>query len=292
MARRAAARRAGSSRNDRASLRHTDEMWSEELQVSDDVSPAGWIAPRLAGGGFGAVTRTVPSGYSAYARICHPAVDRGGRLVAWSEVARATGRQTHPVMQWHALVGSADYLNMQGSLWPGSDPERGNLVPEVLGPLCDLLADHTATPEQCFFCLWEGWGWIEGSHAVVTFRAAAGAASGTEEPIAPAFSVEELSRPRVHLPGRDYLFLAGSLAAALQIGCWLSADWFDPQSPNLFWPADRAWCVATEIDFDSTLLGGTTELIEAVLEAPTLDSWSVRPDDSLAFDADQINPVP
>jgi hypothetical protein len=91
---------------------------------------------------------------------------------------------------------------------------------------------------------------------------------------------------------RDYLLLAGSLAAALQIGCWLSADWFDPQSPNLFWPADRAWCVATEIDFDSTLLGGTTELIEAVLEAPTLDSWPVRPDDSLAFDADQINPVP
>ena len=176
-------------------------------------------------GGFGAVTRTVPNDYPAYARICHPAVDRGARLVAWSEVARATGRQTHPVMQWHALVGSADYLNMKGSLWPGSDPETGNLVPEVLSPLCDLLADHTATPEDCFFCLWEGWGWIKGGHTVVTsfLRAsAAGAAIGPEEPIAPAFSVEELRRPRVHLPGRNYLLLAGSLAAALQIGCWLS----------------------------------------------------------------------
>jgi hypothetical protein len=237
-------------------------MWTEELRVSDDVSPAGWIASRLTGG-FGAVTRAVPSGYPAYARICHPAVDRGGRLVAWSEVARATGRHT----------------------------ERGNLVPEVLGALCDLLADHTATPEDCFFCLWDGWGWIEGNMTV--FRASAGgAAIGPEEPIAPAFSAEELSRPRVHLPGRDYLLLAGSLAAALQIGCWVSADWFDPQSPNLFWPADRAWCVATEIDFDSTLIGGTTALIEAVLEAPTLDSWRVGPVDSLAFDADQINPAP
>lgn len=279
---------AARSSNDRG-LRHTDDMWTAELRVSDEVSPAGWIAPRLTGG-FGAVTRTVPNGYPAYARICHPAVDRGGRLVAWSEVARATGRQTHPVMQWHALVGSADYLNMEGSLWPGSDPERGNLIPEVLGPLCDLLAGHTATPEDCFFCLWEGWGWIDGN--VTVLRASTGgAAIGSEEPIAPAFSAEELSRPRVHLPRRDYLLLAGSLAAALQIGCWVSADWFDPQSPNLFWPADQAWCVASEIDFDSTLLGGTTELIEAVLEAPTLDSWPVGPDDSLAFDADQLNPV-
>lgn len=261
-------------------------METRELRVCEDASPAGWLASRLTGP-TGTVTGTVPSGYPAYARICHPAVDRDGRPAAWSEVAQATGRQTHPVMQWHALVGSAD---MEGSLWPGGDPERGNLIPEILGPLCDALAEHTATPEHCFFCLWEGYAWIEGRHTIIR-AAPGGASSRSGTPVAPAFSAEESSRPRVHLPNRDYLLLAGRLAAARQIGHRISTDWFDPQSPNLFWPADQAWCAASEIDFDSTLLGGSAELVEAILQAPTLDSWPVGPDDSLTFDADKINPV-
>src|SRR5215203_4036166 len=105
-------------------------MALDELHVSDDVSAGGWIASRLEGR-FGAVTQAIPAGFAAYARICHPATDRAGRLTTWPEVARQTGRQAHPLMQWHALVGSADPLNMKGSLWPGGDPRRGNLVPEV-----------------------------------------------------------------------------------------------------------------------------------------------------------------
>ena len=258
-------------------------MWTEDLRVSEDISAAAWIGPRLSSA-FGAVTRTVPSGYPSYVRICHPAAERDGSWASWSMVAQATGRQTHPLMQWHALVGSPDPLNMSGSLWRGRDPERGNLIPEILGPLCDLLADLTTTPEHCFFCLWEGYGWIQGGLPIM--RAVPAGA-----PIPPAFSLEELSRPRVQLPGRNYLLLFGPLTAPLQIGPWPTADWFIPQSPNLFWPADRAWCVASEIDFDSTLVGGTPQLIDAILQAPTFDSWAVQPDGSLAADADRINSV-
>ncbi len=200
-------------------------------------------------------------------------------------------------MQWHALVGSADPLDMTGSLWPGGDPQRGNLVPEVLAHLCHALADHTATPERCFFCLWEGWGWIHGGpvRPAVARRSGAGAAPvSSGDPIALAFSAEELKRPRLRLPNRDYLLLAGSLEAALQIGDWYgpAAFAFASQSPNLFWPTDRAWCVASEIDFDSTLVGGTIELVDAILQAPEFDSWRVQPGDSLAHDADRVNPVP
>src|SRR2546422_647611 len=73
-------------------------------------------------------------------------------------------------------------------------------------------------------------------------------------PMPPAFSLEDLRRPRLHLPDRDYLLLVGPLPAALQIGWRPTADWFDPQSPNLFWPARQEWCVASEVDFDSTLV--------------------------------------
>lgn len=270
-------------------------MWTDALEVSADPSAAAWIAPRL-GGEFGAVTLAVPSGYEGYVRICHPALDDDDAPVGWSEVANATGRRVHPLMQWHALVGSADYLNMRGSLWRGGDPERGNLSPDVLGALCGLLAKYTADPGHCYFCLWDGWGWIDGDGVlgtlVLTTDDAADANRDSEAPVKPAFSPEEPMRPRVKLPHRDYLLLTGPLSAATQIGYWPTPGWFLPQSPNLFWPTDRTWCVASEIDFDSTLVGGTNQLIEAILETPTLDAWPVGPDDSLAYDADHINKVP
>jgi hypothetical protein len=254
----------------------------KDLRVSLDVSPAAWIAPDL-GGEFGAVGRTVPRGYAAYARICHPATDPEGRPVSWSEVAAATGRQAHHLMQWHAVVGSRDSLNLAGSLWRGSNPQRGNLEPEVLVALVGLLGDCTATAGECFFCLWDGYGWID--HVPTMARSSvSNTAWQCEESREPAFSVEELSRPRVELPHRRYLLLAGALPAAAQI-VWPPFR----QSPNLFWPADRAWCAATELDFDSTLVGGTTKLINRILDAPALDAWPVEADDSLAADADRIN---
>jgi len=74
----------------------------------------------------------VPSGFAAYARICQPAADRDGTPATWEQVARTTGRQTNPLMQWDALTGSPDPLNPRGWLWPGSDPTRGHLVPELV----------------------------------------------------------------------------------------------------------------------------------------------------------------
>jgi hypothetical protein len=269
-------------------------MWTDELTVGEDASAAAWIAARLSGE-FGAVTLTVPSGFPAYVRICHPATDAGGAFVGWTEVARETGRQAHALMQWHALVGSSDPFNFTGSLWPGGDPQTGNLVPDVLGPLCEVLATYTTGPAHCFFCLWDGWGWVDGSGALgkIVLRRGEHAVPPAEmqAPVPPAFSAHELSRERVRLPGRDYLLLQGPLSAATKIGHRGSPTWFLPQSPNLFWPADRAWCAASEIDFDSTLLGGSTELIQAILDTPTFDAWAVGPEDSFASDADKINTV-
>jgi hypothetical protein len=270
-------------------------MWTDELNVSDDPSAAAWIAPRLEGE-FGAVTLTVPSGYDAYVRICHPATDDNDAPVTWSEVATATGRTVHHLMQWHALVGSPDPLNFKGSLWRGGDPDRGNLAPDLLESLCALLRNHTRHAAHCFFGLWIGWGWVESGSVHVNYRHGRAGVRyvSTAKPtdgIPPAFSAQELSRARLKLPSRDYLLLAGPLSAATRIGNPAGIGGFAPQSPNLFWPADQAWCVASEIDFDSTLVGGTGDLIQAILDTPTFDAWPVGPHDSLAYDGDQINNV-
>lgn len=257
----------------------------------DDVSPGAWIEATL-GGEFGAVTLQVPRGYAAYARICHPAEDGDGRPVSWSEVARATGRTAHPLMQWHALVGSWDSLNFRDSLWDGRAPHRGDLAPRPLAALSALLAAYTDAPERCFFGVWEGWAWVHGGGFRMTWPSGEDPGPVTSENIPAAFTEAERARARLYLPGREYVLLSGPLAAVGEIGEPEGLRGFEPHSPNLCWPADHAWFLASEIDFDSTLVGGSAELIAAILDAPALEAWPVRPDDSLAYDADLVNEVP
>lgn len=155
-----------------------------------------------------------------------------------------------------------------------------------------MLASHTAD-ESCIFGLWFGRGWVHGDGQLERITLVSGdSAPPPVEEVPPAFSAEERSRPRLLLPNRDYLLLTGPLSAASKIGDPAALGGFEPHSPNLLWPADRAWCVASEVDFDSTLVGGSSDLIRDILSAPGLDAWAIGPDDSLAYDADHLNKVP
>jgi hypothetical protein len=64
---------------------------------------------------------------------------------------------------------------------------------------------------------------------------------------------------------------------------------FFPLSPNLFWPQDHAWCVASEIDLYCTLVAGSEALAQTLVGDPRLEAWRVGPADPIAFDSDQIN---
>ncbi len=58
-------------------------------------------------------------------------------------------------------------------------------------------------------------------------------------------------------------------------------------APNLWWPDDGAWFVATEIDFVSTYLAGGTEAIQAVLTEPDLEALPSHITDSI--NRDEVN---
>lgn len=189
-------------------------------------------------------------------------------------------------MQWHAIVGSPDYLNVTGSLSDGANPRRGALAKFALSIMCDRLAQGQQEPD-CYFCLWEGYDRLETYGWLKRDLASDAKATVQDRHI---FTPDELSQSRPHLPDRDYIVLAGTLYNALRIGSF-AAESFWPQSPNLFWPDDRTWCVATEIDFDSTLVGGPERLVDAILHTPELDAWPVTVDDSLAYDADGLNSI-
>lgn len=85
-----------------------------------------------------------------------------------------------------------------------------------------------------------------------------------------------LTGPRQRHPHRDYLLFSGRLETELATGFDVGS--LDSQSPNLVWPADRTWCVAIEIDFDSTVVGGPVALIDEALADPTLEAWRVEHD--------------
>ena len=54
------------------------------------------------------------------------------------------------------------------------------------------------------------------------------------------------------------------------------------QSPNQWWPADRAWCVATEVDGYSSYLAGSLRCVHAVLRSPKIEALEVSPETRLS----------
>jgi hypothetical protein len=85
--------------------------------------------------------------------------------------------------------------------------------------------------------------------------------------------------PRVHLPNRDYFLYTGPAEAVVTLA---SLDGTGGQCPNLWWPADHAWCVASEIDLPWTYVGGPRGLIDAILADDRIEALPAAPDDPVS----------
>ncbi len=255
------------------------------LRPSTEVAATVWLGPRLRSFGS-AVAAVVPDGFLSYVRILHPAQGKNGEPVRWSSVAARTGRIMHRLAQFHAIARPLVSAEPDSTPWEGVSPQGGNLPPELLRVLCRTLRKHTTTANSCWFCLWEGYGWLRGSSTATIIASSDGILKLPRA--GPDFASEMLHQARVSLPNRDYLLFEGPLEAATELGERIG-DAFFPQSPNLFWPQDHAWCVASEIDLFCTLIAGSDSLAEDLVNNPMLEAWRVEPGDSIAFDSDQIN---
>lgn len=63
-------------------------------------------------------------------------------------------------------------------------------------------------------------------------------------------------------------------------------------SPNLWWPQDRTWCVATNVDLMASYVGGSRQCVEAILASPELEAFEVSAEMNVQWDSDTINPRP
>ncbi|WP_413803740.1 hypothetical protein [Streptomyces iranensis] len=254
----------------------------------DDGSATGWLEERLTEFD-GTVAGVVPGGFGAYARILHPAY-HGDVAVAWREVAAANGRAAYALMQWDHIVG-ARQVGEQPGVWDEA-PYEGNVPEALLRQLAWVLREHTGTPGNCWFGLWEGWG---------------------DSVVGPGDTA------RFEIPNREMLLLAGPLdtvhRSSLGAGPWATDDPSvavavgpepcqpaapeqpldrDPfwRSPNMWWPDDRAWCVATDIDFTYTYVGGSEACVDAVLAADGIEAYRAHPIDPVTDESDHLNPRP
>jgi hypothetical protein len=250
------------------------------LVLATDASPGDWVTLRVGPFASG-VGSLVPHGFEAYARILHPATDRSGAPVLWATIAGWSGWKLHPLVQFHGFVQPRPGSGEQPRPYDAPPPD-GNLPGPVLAALCQVLASHTGTSHRCWFCLWDGYGGIDGGAAMLD-------SSGGGTPLPPAFGPASVHGPRVRLPERNYLLFEGPLEAAPEMGWRPGGQWFVPQSPNLFWPADKAWCVATEIDLDSTYVGGSAALIAAILADERLEAFPAEVTDDVTAGSDDVN---
>jgi hypothetical protein len=261
---------------------------SEGPAWSSDTGQADWIGDRLAPFFGNQVTSVIPGGFAAYARLLHPAEEPlhgGDRVVRWREVAAWSGAALEPGAQFHEIA-LPPVRPATEAPWRSQGPYPGSLYPPDAAALAGILRAWTTTPERCWFCVWDGYGW-DGGVALTASDDALGddapdyGAPGVEPDPVPA-AVRDGGR--VELPHREYLLYRGPVEAALATVGLGDED----QVANLWWPQDRAWCVATEIDLAWTYVGGSAGLIAALLADPRIEALPAAPDDALTGVADWV----
>ena len=208
------------------------------LPVETDVSHGVWISSTRRRGEPGTVAALVPAVFEAYARVLHPAVRYAGDddvEVPWAEVAAHNGTAATRSCEWDALTHGP--VDSQPPVWDDG-PSEGHLPVAVASRLAAVLAP----PHR---------------HAGRLPASGAGTGSATtcRAPTVP---------PRLLLRGgQDVVLVRGTVADAVRN---LAPEPHE-QSANLWWPADRAWCVVTDIDLRSTYVGGSAACIAELIAA-------------------------
>ena len=251
-----------------------------------------------------------------------------GRFVdaraSWAEAAAAFGTTMHAQAQWQRIVRTPMDGDWRTRIAPDgrefSSPPEGELDADLLTVLAAHLAAHTTTPAAGGAAVWEGFGGLVGfvgqtpSRGFYTFsddpNHAAMLDRSTHDPFnngfrTPTWQEGILSReisegPRLRLPHRDYVPFSAGAAEFADPDWMLHAPWRDlpaeehgfppsAQSPNVLWPQDRAWVMVSEIDFDSTVVAGSAELVQAICADPRLEALVLREGSALTWDSDEVN---
>ncbi len=231
-----------------------DEWTDNDLQ--QDVSESRWVADNLKFTPTTTVGSLVPATFDAYARILYPvrASDQNGNksLVRWSDIARHTGAIAHGEMELHSIETKGERGFLQSNPPTAATPVLD--WTSQLTQVVQVLAEHTSTPDDCRFAVWEG------NTSLDDIRA---------------------TTPTAVINGDNYFLLRGPGARAT-----LS---YRALSPHIWWPADHSWCMVAHFDFPCVYLGGNRQTVDAVLAIPEIEAWPARVGQVVTADNDKLN---
>lgn len=249
--------------------------------------------------------------------------------VSWAETARSFGTTMHVLAQWQGIVGARHGEGEDGPRdaagWRYADPQPGLLEADLVAAVAETLAAHTSTPDEGFVAVWDGWGGVVGGMGYGPSRVLYASSDGSGSPDPrheeflghaardtlndvfrkptwqPGILSDEISRgARLGLPNRDHVLFRGG-ASELADPAWvLRAPWRDTapvgqgfapraESPSLVWPDDHAWVLVTEVDYDSTIVTGSPELVRELCADPRLEALPIREGADLGWSADEVN---
>lgn len=227
------------------------------------VEEADWMAPRLLDWKPMRVGSTVPVGFPAYCRIFHPAYGKDHHRVRWQDIARWAGTPLAPMARYEYLA-----LPQRAPKEPfpaeGGDPLVGEMDPGDFEALAGLLRQSEGDADT-WFAVWDGFGWMPESKTLT--------GEMKRGPVDNVVPNAVWHAPRVRLPARDYFLLQGTVDGAVSFS---KVSW---GTPNLWWNRGPGWCLATEIDFCWTYLGGSLELIDRVCQSSDLEAYPVTAQD-------------
>lgn len=248
--------------------------------------------------------------------------------VTWAGVAEAFGTTMHPLAQWQRIVRTPQGEDWRARHAPDgrefTAPHEGDLPPDLLTVVAEHLVAHTTTPNNGAAGVWEGWGGLLGGYGTTgrtffTFGddpdpAASAHAAMLAESVHDPFNNPYQKAPwqdgilsreisegaRLELPMRGHVLFAAPPGAFTDPDWVLHAPWRDTvaeqhgfapsaQHPSLIWPADRAWILVSEIDFDSTIVAGSAALIAALCADERIEALPIPEGANLHWDADEVN---
>ncbi len=158
-------------------------------------------------------------------------------------------------MPWYDLAvfgpaGFDAYARLRFIPDPAFDGQRSNDVQfdyndlsdgDMVAQACAVLASETGTLDECYFALWEGWPDVE--HMV----------SG---------------KPQMEIPARSYYLFRGTVT---DVDNWGETAPRDLGPAAFIWPADQAWCIASDVDPHWAGIGASSHAITRLTAHPVLD---------------------
>lgn len=235
----------------------------------------------------------------------------------WNRLVRSPGDALGDANGWQQVIGpdGREY----------NAPPEGDMDPGLVARLAGILREHTTAATEGHIAQWEGIGGLVGHLGHSPSRAFLQIGDRYDDDLAKhnrmlgaatrdvfndvfrrktwqdgILSREVSEGPRFDLPGRPHVLFRGGIDELAAPDWVLDAPWrdrpaeehgFDPSAhaPSIVWPADRAWVWVTEVDYDSTIVGGSTALVQSLCAADGIEALPIGEGTTLTYFSDEVN---